>query len=220
MPAHRRCSLLAAPLFLTIPLVAGWRVVMAMPSELTARWVFRSTPMEGFAGRAAARRFIFSFGVVVPLVLFAPAWVALWGVATAWPFAANALLAGGILVEAHLWGFAGMPCTRPLAVSDSNLQGRWPFYAAGLLAYAVVIPLLEVWTAGHWPAWLVTIGLVVVYCVVRPLSHDAARVNLLTNDHRGPILLDLLTLPTPSRSARRPARAMAETNVPPEIPHA
>ena len=212
--------LLAAPLFLTIPLVAGWRVVMAMPSELTARWVFRSTPMEGFAGRAAARRFIFSFGVVVPLVLFAPAWVALWGVATAGPFVANALLAGGILVEAHLWGFAGMPCTRPLAVSDSNLQGRWPFYAAGLLAYSVVIPLLEVWTAGHWPAWLVTIGLVVVYCVVRPLSHDAARVNLLTNDHRGPILLDLLTLPTPSRSARRPARVMTDSNVPPEIPRA
>jgi hypothetical protein len=213
-------TLVAAPLLLTIPLVAGWRVVMAMPSELTARWVFRSTPTEGFAGRTAARRFIFSFGVVVPLVLFAPAWVALWGVSTAGQFVANALLAGGILVEAHLWGFAGMPCTRPMSVSDSNLQGRWPFYAAGLLAYAVGIPLLEVWTAGHWPAWLVTIGLVVVYCVVRPLSHDAARVNLLTNDHRGPILLDLLTLPTPSRSGRRPARVMADTNVPPEIPRA
>ena len=120
-------SLLAAPLLLTIPLVAGWRIVMAMPSELTARWVFRSTPMEGFAGRAAARRLIFSFGVLVPVSLSAPAWVALGETTMAWPFVANAVIAGGILVEAHLWGFAGMPCTRPMAVSDSNLQGRWPF---------------------------------------------------------------------------------------------
>ena len=131
VPRSPSVSLLAAPLVLTIPLVAGWRVVIAMPAELTARWVFRATPMEGFAGRAAARRFIFALGVLVPVALFAPAWIALWGFTSAWQFAVNALLAGAILVDAHLWGFAGMPCTRPLAVSDSNLQGRWPFYGIG-----------------------------------------------------------------------------------------
>ena len=87
VPHSPSVSLLAAPLVLTIPLVAGWRVVLAMPAELTARWVFRATPMEGFAGRTAARRFIFALGVLVPVALFAPAWIALWGITLAWQFA-------------------------------------------------------------------------------------------------------------------------------------
>ena len=220
VPRSPSVSLLAAPLVLTIPLVAGWRVVIAMPAELTARWVFRATPMEGFAGRAAARRFIFALGVLVPVALFAPAWIALWGITSAWQFAVNALLAGAILVDAHLWGFAGMPCTRPLAVSDSNLQGRWPFYGIGFLAYALGVPVIEVWTAGRSWAWLVTIGLVAAYCVVRTLSTEAARVNVITNDQRGPILLDLPPLPPRSNKRRPASRVLAQSSVPPEIPHA
>jgi hypothetical protein len=219
VPDAPSLSLLAAPLLLSIPLVAGLRVVVAMPSELTARWVFRAAPMEGFAGRAAVRRFIFALGVLVPVVLFAPAWIAFWGITTAWQFVANALLAGGSLVDAHLWGFAGMPCTRPLSVSDSNLQGRWPFYGFGLLAYALGVPTIEVWTAGHSTAWLLTSGLVAAYCVVRTLSNDAARINVLTDDHRGPILLDLPPLP-PRSSIRSVSRVMTKSSVPPEIPHA
>ena len=220
VPRSPSLSLLAAPLLLTIPLVIGWRVVTAMPAELTACWVFRATPMEGFAGRAAARRFILLLGVLGPLALFSPAWIVLWGITAASQFVANALLAGAILVDAHLWGFAGMPCTRPLAVSDSNLQGRWPFYGFGLLCYALGVPAIEVWTAGHSSAWLVTIGLLVVYHVVGSLSSDAARINVLTNDHRGPILLDLPPLPPKSARQRRASLVMAERRQPPEIPHA
>ena len=113
-----------------------------------------------------------------------------------------------------------MPCTRPLAVSDSNLQGRWPFYGFGLLSYALGIPVIEVWTAGRSWAWLVTIGLVAAYGVVRTLSTEAARVNVLTNDHRGPILLDLPPLPPTSNTQRPASRVMAGRSVPPEIPHA
>ena len=220
VPRSPSVSLLAAPLLLTIPLVTGWRVVTAMPAELRARWVFRATPMEGFAGRAAVRRFIFVLGVLVPLALFCPAWVVLWGITAASQFVANALLAGAILVDAHLWGFAGMPCTRPLAVSDSNLQGRWPYYGFGLLCYALGVPIIEVLTAGHSSAWLVTIGLVAVYYVVSSLSTDAARINVLTNDHRGPILLDLPPLPPTSTKRRPVSRVMAKSSLPPEIPHA
>ena len=219
LPDTPSVSLLAAPLLLTIPLVSGWRIVMAMPSELTARWVFRSTPVEGFAGRAAARRLISTLGVLVPLSLSAPAWALLWGTTMVWPFLANAVIAGSILVEAHLWGFAGMPCTRPMAVSDSNLQGRWPFYGIGLLVYAVGLPVLEVLTAGSASAWLVTVGLVAVYCVVRTGSTRAAWLNVVTNNQRGPILLDLGLLPRRWKRAR-PATHVADHSVPPEIPHA
>lgn len=227
LPGAPSVSLLATPHLLTIPLVAGWRVVMAMPSELTARWIFRCTPTEGFAGRAAARRFLYVFGVLVPVAVSAPAWVALWGLMTALPLVANALLAGGVVVEAHLWGFAGMPCTRPMAVSDSNLQGRWPFYGFGLLVYALGLPAIEVWSAGHPSKWLVTTALIAAYCLVRTLSNDAARVNVLTDNQRGPILLDLPLLPRASSGRRTATRIMAERDQlmaerdqPPENPRA
>jgi hypothetical protein len=205
---------------LTIPLVAGWRVVVAMPSELAARWVFRSTPMEGFAGRAAVRRLIFALGVVAPVVVCAPVWVALWGLATAGPFVVNGLVAGGMLVEAHLWGFAGMPCSRPMAVSDSNLQGRWPFYAAGLLAYALGIPVLEVILAGHSTEWALTTGLAAGYGVARTLSNDAARINVVTDDQRGLLVLDLAAASLPTRGERPAGRASAERDAQREVPHA
>jgi hypothetical protein len=219
-PNEPRVSLLAVPLLLTIPLIAGWRVVVAMPSELSARWVFRSTPMEGFAGRAAVRRLIFALGVVAPAVACAPLWVALWGLTTAGPFVVNGLVAGGILVEAHLWGFAGMPCSRPLTFSDSNLQGRWPFYGIGLLVYALGIPALEVLVAGHPLEWALTIGLVVAYGVARALSNDAARINVVTDDQRGLLVLDLAAATPPGRGVRPVGRASPERGVPREVPHA
>jgi hypothetical protein len=219
-PGAPRVSLLAVPLLATTALVAGWRVVFAMPSEAIAGWVFRAMPIEGFLGRAAARRLTFGLGVLAPVALFASAWVALWGIATTWLLAVNSLIAGGILVEAHLWGFAGIPCTRSMAVSDSNLQGRWPFYAIGLLAYALGIPAIEVWAAGHGAGWLVTAGLAGAYGVVRSLSNDAARVNVLTDDHRGLIMLDLAVVRPASSAARPSLDVMTERHAPPEIPHA
>ena len=219
VPRTPSVSLLAAPLVLTMAIVAGWRVVMAMPSELPARWVFRATPADAFAGRVAARRFIYAAGVLVPLGLFAPSWLVLWG-AAAWPLLANALLAGGILVETHLWGFAGMPCTRAMAVSDSNVQGRWPFYAAGLASYALVLPLLEVWLSRRASAWVIAPVLLAAYGGVRAMSREAARVNVLTGDHRGPIMLDLPLLPRSPVAGTASARALREARLPTEIPHA
>jgi hypothetical protein len=201
-PARPQVSLLAVPLLLTIALVAGLRVIVAMPSELAAGWMFRSTPLEGFAGRVAARRLLFVFGVLAPIAMAMPVWVAFWGMAAAWPFVVNTLLAGGILVEAHLWGFAGVPCTRPMAVSDSNLQGRWPFYAIGLLVYGVGIPGIEAQTAGHWSAWLLTIVLLTAYFVLRTTSDEAARINVVTDYQRGLLLLDLARVPQAAAGAR------------------
>ena len=220
LPDRPSLSLLSAPLLLTIPLVAGWRTVIAMPSELPARWVFRAMPLAGFAGRAAARRFMFAAGVLVPVAIAGAVWLALWGIGVAWPLVANALLAGAILVEALLWGFAGIPCTRPMAVSESNLQGRWPYYATGLVAYALGIPILEVLTAGHGSRWLITAGLAGVYCLVRMLSNEAAQINVVTEDQRGPILLDLYMLPRAPVPGRSAARIVADRRAQSEVPRA
>ena len=219
-PEAPRVSLLSAPLLATTALVAGWRVVFAMPSELIAGWVFRAMPIHGFLGRAAARRLTFALGVLAPVALFACAWGALWGIATTCLLVVNSLIAGGILVEAHLWGFAGIPCTRSMAVSDSNLQGRWPFYGVGLLAYVLGIPAIEIWAADNGAGWLLTAGLAAAYGLMRSLSNDAARVNMLTDDHRGLIMLDLTVVRLASSAARPSLYVMTERHPPPEIPHA
>ena len=220
LPRGPSVSLLAAPLLLTIPLVAGMRAVIAMPSELPARWVFRSTPLAGLAGRAAARRFMCAVGILVPVAMAGAVWAALWGIGVALPLVANAVLAGGILVEALLWGFAGIPCTRPMAVSESNLQGRWPYYSMGLVAYALGIPILEVLTSGHGSRWLITAGLAGVYCLVRILSNEAARINVVTDDQRGPILLDLYMLPRAPAGGRPAAPALGDRGPRSGIPRA
>lgn len=219
VPAAPQASMLALPLLVTTTLVAGWRVVLAMPSELSAGWVFKSTPVEGFVGRAAVRRLVFVLGVAAPVAVFAPWWVTRWGLAPAWLPIANTLIAGGILVEAHLWGFVGIPCTRLLAVSDSNLQGRWPFYAIGLLVYALGIPTIEVWSSGQGAAWVLTAGLVAGYAVARRLSDDAARVKVLTDDSSGLILLDL-TVVRPVIPAASIASASVKPKAYIEGPHA
>ncbi len=194
VPNKPSLSMLAAPALLSVTLVAGWRIVTAMPAELPARWVFRSTQMDPFTGRTAVRRMMFTAGVLAPLVLFAPAWILFWGVGASWPLMANALVAGGILVEAHLWGFAGMPSSRPMAVSDSNIQGRWPFYGLGLMVYVVTVSQLGIRAAGHIYQWLLLAVLAAGYVTVRSLSDDAARVNVITDDFNGLIILDLATV--------------------------
>lgn len=201
LPTEPSVSLLAAPLLLSAPIVGGWRIVASMPSELNARWVFLAAPLHGLAGRAAVVRMAFATGVLLPLFAVLPVWIATWGVATSMPFVGTTLLAGGVLVGVHFWGFAGVPCTRPLAVSESNLQGRWPFYLFGLFVYVAVLPTLEVLAAGRALFWVLATGLLAAWLVVRTMANQAAHLNIVTNDHRGLILLDLGIVPQPRHTA-------------------
>ncbi len=191
LPARPAVVLLIAPLLLSAAVVAGWRTAASMPSELGARWMFLAAPLHGLAGRTAIERIAIATGVLIPIAITTPIWIGAWGISASAPFIANALIAGVILVDAHTWGYSGVPCTRPLAVSESNIQGRWPFYLGGLLAYAAGVPAMGVWLADRTSAWVLTAVLLVVCLVVRRLSGDAAVVNALTNDQRGLILLDL-----------------------------
>lgn len=220
LPSRPSVSLLAAPLLFSTAIVAGWRIVTSMPSELNARWVFLAAPLHGLAGRAAVERMTFTTGVAIPTIVALPIWIAAWGVMITMPFVVNTLLAGGILVGAHFWGFAGVPCTRPLAVSDSNLQGRWPFYLFGLLVYSAGLPMMQVWLSGRSSLWLLTAALVVACAIVRGMAARAAHLNILTNDHRGLILLDLGVVPQPRDRVRPGAHTVMPTRPTTETPHA
>jgi hypothetical protein len=61
-------------------------------------------------------------------------------------------------------------------------------------------------------------GLAVLYGIVRSASAEAARVNVVTDDQRGLILLDL-GIPPRSRFARRRG-PLLRPNLPPEVPGA
>lgn len=204
--------LLAVPLLVSIPIVAGWRVVAAIPSELNANWIFATTPVDALAGRSAVARLTCLAGVLVPVALVAPVWMTTWGVVASVPFVVNTLLAGGILVEAHLWGYTGMPCTRPLAASDANLQGRWPFYVFALVVYTLALPVIEASLQGWVSRSVVMAALAIAFAVVRHLSLSATRFNLATDDHRGLILLGLTF--HPASPTAPPASASLAKEVP------
>jgi hypothetical protein len=86
-----------------------------------------------------------------------------------------------------------------------------------LLAYALGIPALEVLLAGHATEWLLTIGLVAGYFLTRALSNDAARINVVTDDQRGLLVLDLAGAPSARSGRRPPGRDRADRDVSGEI---
>jgi hypothetical protein len=189
-------ALAAAPHYLVFAVSVGLRLVASLPAELPARWPFETTPASLLAGRVAARRVMLAYGVVLPVCLFAPVWVAAWGMPTALAHLTGSIAAGAALVEVLIWGFASVPGTREAPPGDSRLASRGMSGLLAFLFFVTSLPSLQlvldgslagpyilalVWTGATW--------------VIRQGGDDAARVRALTDHDDGMTLLDL-TLPT------------------------
>jgi hypothetical protein len=90
----------------------------------------------------------------------------------------------------------------------------------GLLVYATGLPVIQVWLSDRPVQWVVTVALGVGCLIVRGLSARAAHLNIVTNDHRGLILLDLGMVPPVHGRVRRASAPVARTTVAGETPHA
>jgi hypothetical protein len=101
-PTRPSLTLLAAPLVLTYFAQAGLRIALALPSTLSARWLFSSAPTPMFYGREAARGLLLGLGVAPPMLAAAIAWSAMWGPAVVIPNLIVMAVAGWLLAEIHL----------------------------------------------------------------------------------------------------------------------
>jgi hypothetical protein len=161
------------------------RVALALPSELGARWLFATVPSPVMAGRRAARRLILLLAVAPATVVSIVVGAWFLGAEAALRSAAIMTLAGVVLADIHLWGFASVPCARPIAPGSASLQSRWPWYLAGLYVMAGLLP--QIILSG--PA-APTIGiLLIASVVVRGASNRATAVTLAVEDQTAQFVL-------------------------------
>jgi hypothetical protein len=155
----RSVPLIVSSLVMLMTAVLGARVVLALPRDLRANWIFRITPLRGgteFLG--ARRRALFALSVLPVWTLSAAVFL------TAWPTrpAAGHLLVigllGATLVELFLYG------TRKIPFACSYLPGKSTFGAGFWVAASFVVMLiglfsyLERWTLDTPEAFAILVG--------------------------------------------------------------
>jgi hypothetical protein len=193
--------LLAVGPTLMFLVAAGVRVALSLPADPGARWIFATVPSPALAGRAAARRVMWTLAVVPGTLATAAIAAALWSPLDGALAGAAVALTGLALTDLHLWGFVGVPCARLLAPGSAQLQARWPWYLGGLYLVAVLLPQsLALARSGPGLAWL-TAALLAAALLTRRGSDRAAQVNAISDEDETQLLLLDLSVPTPERRA-------------------
>jgi hypothetical protein len=169
-------AVLAFPFVMLYFWLLGLRLAIRSPVELQGRWLFDLVDLSPLAGRRAARRVLLLFGLMPPVLV---TWVLgtwMWGPALGAARTLAALAGGLAALEVLLWGYVGVPCSRPAA--SAGFKGR-------SLALAVGFELFCFETAAAQARWPGDAGPVVAQAVfflavavgVRIASERAARTN-------------------------------------------
>jgi hypothetical protein len=150
MTVSATVGVLALPFVALYFWVIGLRSAMEVPGELSGRWLFESSPVPPLAGRRAARRIMIAAGVVPVAAFTLVVWLLLWPPETGLVRAAAATAAGLLLVELLLWGYAGLPCARPLISGD--LKMRTAAFLVGFEVFCFESPSAHLSWSANWSA--------------------------------------------------------------------
>lgn len=136
-------AVLMAPLMLGAPLVVGVRMVLTIPAELSARWIFQTTALAVRRTDAAVHKTMLLL-VLPPVVALAVGSAAiLWGRETVGPHAAFSTSLTLGLAELLLLSFRGVPLTRPYVPGRSRILVLWGFYLSAFFTYTYSMAALE-----------------------------------------------------------------------------
>jgi hypothetical protein len=143
-PTRPTMGLLAMPIALMVFVLIGLRIALALPADLAANWVFRtSAGSMRREHRSGTRRFLWFAGIAFPLLLSLPALGVLWGPRVFVLHGIVCIAVGVLVVEIAIRRFEGVPCTIPFEPGRAKLQGRWPLYLIGLMTLTVTVPGIE-----------------------------------------------------------------------------
>jgi hypothetical protein len=137
-------AMLSPPLVMSVALAVGTRILLTIPVDLPARWIFQTTALVPRRIDAAVHKAMLL--LVVPLTaLFAgvSAWI-LWGPAVAWR---HAIFCSGLtllLCEVLLGTYKGAPMTKPYVPGRSRFHMWWAFYLTAFTTYCYTMAGLEV----------------------------------------------------------------------------
>jgi hypothetical protein len=138
-----RIATLAAPLVLSAALAVGVRILITIPAEMGARWVFQTTALTPRRVDGAAHKAMLLL-VLPPVMLTAAlsAWI-LWTPRLA---LLHAIFCGSlslVLCELLLIGYRGVPLTRPYVPGRSRFHMLWAAYLSGFMVYTYSMASLE-----------------------------------------------------------------------------
>ncbi len=137
-------AMLSPPLVMSVALAVGMRILMTIPVDLPARWVFQTTALVPRRIDAAVNKAML-LAVLPPVVLFAgvSAWL-LWGPSIAWRHAVFCASLSLVLCEVLLGTFKVAPMTRQYIPGRSRFHMWWAFYLTAFTTYCYTMAGLEV----------------------------------------------------------------------------
>jgi hypothetical protein len=134
---------LALPLVLSAGLAVGIRILMAIPAEMPARWVFQTSAISKWRVDAAAHKTLLL--LVLPPVMAAAALTA--GPLWSWRLGAvHAVYCGTLallLCEVLLVRYSGVPLTKPYVPGGSRFHMLWALYLSLFFTYTFTSVRLE-----------------------------------------------------------------------------
>jgi hypothetical protein len=180
-------AVLAFPFVMQFFALLGLRLAIRTPVELPGRWLFDQTDVSPLAGRAAAWRILFVGGVIVPVLVTAVLWLRLWDPAVATARLVAALSGGWLALEVLLWGYVGVPCSRP--VVSAAFRGRTLALVVGFEVYCFESAAAQAgWQNQILPVLWQAIFFTVAAASVHVGSQRSAAVNAIVDEHLDPRL--------------------------------
>jgi hypothetical protein len=151
-------ALLSVPLVLVFFGIVGTRVLLAIPIELGANWIFQIAEREDREPyRHGTRAALLAVGAGPVLGASLPAYSLYWG---PWIAVAHAVYVGILallLAEVLLIGFCKIPFTCTYLPGNSNARLLWPLYIFAFTTYAYTMASLELVLLQHPRAFLIVL---------------------------------------------------------------
>ena len=136
-------GILMLPLILSAALACGARILMTIPAEVNARWIFQIASLTPRRVDAATHKSMIL--LVLPAVVAAALLTAgpLWGWRVAGLHALYCASLVLLLCEVLLVTFRGIPLTRPYVPGASRFHMLWALYLSGFITYTYTASRLE-----------------------------------------------------------------------------
>ena len=151
--------MLSMPLIVQFLLLVGLRVIIAIPAEPKARWVFRACePADRGEAVSAARDTMMTLVVLPTSVLALVQGLLFWNVAAAASHAAFCLILGTLFAELLVARTGKLPFACTYFPGRSRVFALWPLYFVIFFFYSVVLAAVD-------RALIARPGKLMIFCV-------------------------------------------------------
>ena len=164
-------TMLSLPLIFQFFLLVGIRVIISVPSEPKARWIFRACEPADRGEAVTATHDAMLVAVVVPTTIFALLQgLAFWGITAGIGHAVFSFVVGSLFAEVLLARTCKLPFACTYFPGKSRIFTLWPLYLIVFFMYTVFLAAIET-------GLLSRPGRLAAFCVATALAHRALAWN-------------------------------------------